>query len=89
VLSEPDRELLKVIAQTKPQSLQSLADKTGRAKSNLSRTLRTMERHGPVHFEKGKGRTLMPRTLYTHLALDAGHARAEAHVGSGKGPGRW
>jgi predicted transcriptional regulator len=70
VLSEPNRELLKVIAETKPESLQALADKTGRAKSNLSRTLKTMERYGLVHFEKGKGRTLMPRTPYTHVVLD-------------------
>ena len=33
VLSESNRELLKVIAETKPESLQALADKTGRAKS--------------------------------------------------------
>jgi predicted transcriptional regulator len=29
-----------------------------------------MERHGLVHFEKGKGRTLMPRTPYIHVVLD-------------------
>jgi hypothetical protein len=23
-----------------------------------------------VHFEKGKGRTVMPRTPYTHVVLD-------------------
>jgi predicted transcriptional regulator len=70
VLSESNRDLLRVIAETKPESLQALADKTGRAKSNLSRTLKTMERYGLVHFEKGKGRTLMPRTPYTHVVLD-------------------
>jgi predicted transcriptional regulator len=70
VLSESNRDLLRVIAETKPESLQALADKTGRAKSNLSRTLKTMERYGLVHLEKGKGRTLMPRTPYTHVVLD-------------------
>ena len=70
VLSEANRELLKVFAETKPESLQALADKTGRAKSNLSRALRTMEQYGLVRFEKGKGRTLMPRTPYTHVVLD-------------------
>jgi predicted transcriptional regulator len=34
VLSERNRELLRVIAETKPESLQALAEKTGRAKSN-------------------------------------------------------
>jgi predicted transcriptional regulator len=70
VLSEPNRELLRVIAETKPQSLSDLADRTGRAKSNLSRTLKTMERYGLVRFEKGKGRTLVPRTPYTDVVLD-------------------
>ena len=78
VLSEPNRELLKVIGQTKPQSLQALADKTGRAKSNLSRTLKTMERYGLVHFEKGKGRTLMPRTPYTNVVLGVSLRAARA-----------
>jgi predicted transcriptional regulator len=70
VLSERNRELLSVIAETKPQSLNELAVATGRAKSNLSRTLKTMERYGLVRFEKGKGRTLVPRTPYTDVVLD-------------------
>jgi predicted transcriptional regulator len=70
VLSERNRELLRVIAETKPQSLNELAEATGRAKSNLSRTLKTMERYGLVRFEKGKGRTLVPRTPYTDVVLD-------------------
>jgi len=70
VLSERNRELLRVIAETNPKSLNDLAEATGRAKSNLSRTLKTMERYGLVRFEKGKGRTLMPRTPYTDVVLD-------------------
>src|ERR1700730_15088621 len=70
VLSERNRELLKVIAETKPQSLQELAHKTGRAKSNLSRTLKTMERYGLVQLRPGKGGALVPRTQYTHVVLD-------------------
>jgi predicted transcriptional regulator len=70
ILSEPNRELLRVIAETEPQSLNELAETTGRAMSNLSRTLKTMERHGLVQFEKGKGRTLVPRTPYTDVVLD-------------------
>jgi len=70
ILSERNRELLRIIAETKPQSLNELAKRTGRAKSNLSRTLKTMERYGLVSFEKGKGRTLVPRTPYTDVVLD-------------------
>jgi predicted transcriptional regulator len=70
VLSERNRELLKVIAETKPASLRELAQKSGRAKSNLSRTLKTMERYGLVQMQRGKGRTLVPSTPYTHVVLD-------------------
>jgi predicted transcriptional regulator len=41
VLSDKNRALLALIVKTKPQSLSELAEATGRAKSNLSRTLRT------------------------------------------------
>src|SRR5205823_1751809 len=43
VLSAGNRELLRVIAEKAPGSLDELARITGEAKSNLSRTLRTME----------------------------------------------
>ena len=70
VLSEKNRALLTLIAQTQPDSLNELAEKTGRAKSNLSRTLRTMEGYGLVHFEKGPGRQLAPRVNYSGVRLE-------------------
>jgi predicted transcriptional regulator len=70
ILSEQNRDLLRVIAETEPRSLNELAEATGRAPSNLSRTLKTLERHGLVQFEKGEGRTLVPRTPYSAVVLD-------------------
>jgi predicted transcriptional regulator len=70
LLSERNRALLAIIAETAPPSLNALAEQTGRAKSNLSRTLRTMARYGLVEFEKGPGRTIVPRTRYTSVTLD-------------------
>ncbi len=70
LLSTKNRALLKLIAQTQPGSLQELADKTGRAKSNLSRTLKTMERYGLVQFEEGHGRNLALRVNYSDLVVD-------------------
>ena len=70
VLSERNRDLLRVIAETKPESLQELANITGRAKSNLSRTSKTMQHYGLVQFTRGKGRILVPRTPYTNVVLD-------------------
>ena len=46
VLSERNRALLNLIAGSSPKSLTELADRTGRQKSNLSRTLKTLARCG-------------------------------------------
>jgi predicted transcriptional regulator len=70
ILSDRNRALLALIAETNPASMNELAEKTGRARSNLSRTLRTMERYGLVRFEKGEGRTQAPRVLYSDIVLD-------------------
>ena len=70
VLSDRNRALLAVIAETEPNSVHELAEKTGRAPSNLSRTLRTMERYGLVRMEKGAGRAQAPRVLYTDVVVD-------------------
>jgi predicted transcriptional regulator len=70
VLSDKNRALLALIAKTEPQSLNELAEAAGRAKSNLSRTLKTMERYGLVHFEKGSGRQLAPRVNYSGVELE-------------------
>ncbi len=48
VLSDDNRALLKLIREQKPESLSQLAELSGRAPSNLSRTLKTMERYGLV-----------------------------------------
>jgi predicted transcriptional regulator len=76
ILSDKNRDLLTLIAETEPDSMNELAEKTGRARSNLSRTLRTMERYGLVRFEKGSGRQLAPRVSYTDIVLDMPLIRA-------------
>jgi predicted transcriptional regulator len=53
VLSDENRALLKVINETKPESISGLAAITGRKPSNLSRTLRTMSRYGLVELKRG------------------------------------
>lgn len=70
VLSERNRDLLALIAEQEPGSLAELAELSGRAKPNLSRTLRTMERHGLVELQRGEGRTLRPRVRYRGIRLD-------------------
>ena len=70
VLSDRNRALLALIVETQPCSLNELAERTGRAKSNLSRTLKTMERYGLVHFEEGPGRQIAPRVNYSGVELE-------------------
>ena len=70
VLSDRNRALFATIAETKPRSVNELAENTGRAPSNLSRTLKTMERYGLVLLEKGQGRTRVPRVPYSDIVLD-------------------
>lgn len=52
VLSDDNRALLKLIRDEKPESLNRLAELSGRAPSNLSRTLKTMERYGLVELRR-------------------------------------
>jgi predicted transcriptional regulator len=70
VLSDENQALLKLILETCPGSLRELAERSGRASSNLSRTLRTMERYGLVRLEKGAGRQLVPRVDYSGVAFE-------------------
>lgn len=70
VLSERNRGLLSLIAERRPNSLAELAELSGRAKPNLSRTLRTMERHGLVEIQRGEGRAIRPRVRYRDIRLD-------------------
>ena len=70
VLSERNRALLELIAKQEPDSLAELAKLSGRAKSNLSRTLRTLERYGLVHLRKGDRGRITPRVPYSDIVLD-------------------
>ena len=69
VLSERNRALLGTIAESAPSSLARLAELTGRKKSNLSRTLRTMERYGFVHLIRGVRGSITARVPYHRISL--------------------
>jgi predicted transcriptional regulator len=70
VLSDGNRELLRVIAEQAPGSLDELAKMTGRAKSNLSRTLKMMEGYGFIRLERGFRGRVMPRVTADRIELD-------------------
>jgi predicted transcriptional regulator len=85
ILSAGNRELLRIIDEQTPGSLEDLSQITGRAKSNLSRTLKTMVNYGLVRMEKGRGRKLTPKVAYDSvelvLPLTAGKAFRKAAGG--------
>ena len=70
VLSADNRKLLRVIAEQAPASLEELSRITGRARSNLSRTLRTMASYGLVRMEHGDGRRLAQKVVHDRVALE-------------------
>lgn len=70
VLSEPNRQLLGIIEARKPQSIGELSRISGRASSNLSRTLRTMEKYGLVELRAGGRRQVVPRAPYARFRLE-------------------
>ncbi|MBA3980051.1 MAG: transcriptional regulator [Alcanivorax sp.] len=52
VLSDDNRALLRVMKETRPQSISALAAATGRTPGNLSRTLKTMSNYGIVDLKR-------------------------------------
>lgn len=71
ILSNENQELLKVILTNKPKSLKELEELTGRAKSNLSRTLKTLQNYGIVALDK-QNNNLVPKVLATHFRVEFG-----------------
>jgi predicted transcriptional regulator len=73
VLSDKNRALLGTIREGQPQSLADLAVMTGRQKSNLSRTLKTMEKYGLVKLERqgGKG-AVVPSVPWDRVTVELG-----------------
>src|SRR5947209_4575990 len=70
VLSEANRELLRIIASQRPRSIDELAKITGRRKSNLSRTLKTMEGYGIVRLERGEHGRIAPTVTHDRFTVD-------------------
>jgi predicted transcriptional regulator len=70
VLSDENRALLQVIKETKPESISSLAEATGRKPSNLSRTLKTMSNYGIVEMkrERNQVRPIVKATEFRIVA---------------------
>ena len=75
VLSDKNRALLAEIAGQAPASLTELAERTGRHKSNLSRTLRTMARYGFLTLQRDARGRIIPKVPYDTIELTLPLAR--------------
>jgi len=71
VLSYENQELLKIIFNHKPCSITELEALSKRKKSNLSRTLKTLEKYGIVELSKVKGK-IVPRVKATDFRVEFG-----------------
>lgn len=74
ILSEENQHLLRLIMETKPQSISELATTSGRSANNLLRTLRMMENYGFVRFKEGKSTRgkppLAPEVIYSSAEIE-------------------
>lgn len=71
VLSAENQDLLRIIVEQKPQSLKELESATGRRSSNLSRTLKTLERYGIVDLVRAE-RSVRPVVKATEFQVSFG-----------------
>ena len=71
VLSSDNQNLLKLIIENQPRSLVELENISSRKKSNLSRTLKTLERYGIVSLSKVEGK-LVPKVEATDFEVQFG-----------------
>ena len=70
VLSASNRDLLRMIAEKAPGSLEELAALSGRKKSNLSRTLKTMANYGLVRLERGPRGRIAAKVVHDRIELE-------------------
>lgn len=79
VLSNENQELLRVIINHKPNSITELEKMTRRKKSNLSRTLNTLEKYGIVELTRMAGK-IIPKVIATDFKVEFGlHYSSPTH----------
>ncbi len=71
ILSTENQDLLRAIIENKPHSITELEAITNRKKSNLSRTLKTLEKYGIVELQKIKGK-ISPKVKATDFRVEFG-----------------
>ncbi len=70
LLTPDNRELLATIRKFKPQSITELGEISGRAQSNLTRTLTKLEAAGLIRMEATGSRSKAPRVIATKITVE-------------------
>lgn len=69
-LSSPGNlELLRIINQERPSNVSQLAERTGRAQPNVSRSLQLLARHGLIRLER-EGKEVRPVAIARSIDVD-------------------
>ena len=71
ILGNDNQELLRLIISHKPDSIAELERLSNRKKSNLSRTLKTLEKYGIVELTKEHGK-IVPHVIATDFKVEFG-----------------
>ncbi|MBY0431087.1 MAG: MarR family transcriptional regulator [Rhodospirillales bacterium] len=69
VLTPSNRALLQVIGRDRPESVSKLAELTGRAQSNVSRSLQELAKFGLVRMVRD-GQSIRPELAVIHVDID-------------------
>jgi predicted transcriptional regulator len=70
VLSKKNMLLIEMIRHAEPASVTELAEKVGRTKSNVLRSLKTLREFEIIDFNEGKGGRKAPRVNYDDFRID-------------------
>ena len=70
LLSPQNLRLLSILAKRRPQSVQELANLSGRKQASVSRTLKRLAQAGIVTMSRGRGRELRPELVATRVQLE-------------------
>jgi predicted transcriptional regulator len=71
VLGNENQKLLRMIIEHRPHSISELERISNRKKSNLSRTLKTLEKYGIVELSREQGK-VVPRVMATDFKVEFG-----------------
>lgn len=72
LLSPKNKLLLEFIKESHPQSIQEIADTTGRNKGNISKTLKLMSNYGIIELNKKERGAIVPEVKFDKIQIEYG-----------------